>query len=123
MLQTAIEKAIAVYAKEIINEEKGEPALIIAADTIVVGHHGEILEKPRSEAQHFQMLKMLRDTGAHRVATGVCCMAPLESARDPGYNIESHVEETTVYFDPNSETCYVHCAFALLMNFKLPMNC
>ena len=99
VLATATEKALTVYKREINNESKGEPALIIAADTIVVSSSGEILEKPRSEAQHITMLKSLRDTGVHRVYTAVACMAPLESARDPGYAIETAVEETAVTFD------------------------
>lgn len=99
VLETATQKAMDVYKREIDNSDKGEPALIIAADTIVVGHFGEILEKPRSEAQHIQMLTMLRDTGDHKVYTAVACMAPLASAKDPGYALESHVEETTVRFD------------------------
>ena len=104
MLQTATQKARSVYEREINNSAAGEPALIIAADTIVVGHFGEILEKPRSEAEHFGMLKMLRDTGTHRVYTAVACMAPLDTARDPGYALETHVEETSVKFDSS-------CAF------------
>lgn len=47
------------------------------------------------------MLKMLRDEGWHKVYTAVVCMAPLESAMDPGYTMESHVEETSVKFDSN----------------------
>lgn len=101
VLATAMEKGLAVYKQEINNESKGEPALIIAADTIVVSSAGEILEKPRSEAQHITMLRSLRDTGVHRVYTAVACMAPLESARDPGYALETAVEETAVKFDPN----------------------
>jgi septum formation protein len=101
VLATATEKALAVYKQEINNETKGEPALIIAADTIVVSSAGEVLEKPRSEAQHITMLKGLRDTGVHRVYTAVVCMAPLESARDPGYALETAVEETSVKFDPD----------------------
>src|SRR5271170_972590 len=100
VLATATEKAVAIYKKEINNEAKGEPGLIIAADTIVVSHGGELLEKPRNEAQHIAMLKNLRDTGAHRVYTAVACMVPLESARDPGYALETAVEETKVKFDP-----------------------
>ena len=99
VLATATEKAISVYRREVNNEEKGEPALIIAADTIVVSHAGEILEKPRSETHHIAMLKSLRDAGAHRVYTAVACMVPLESARDPGYALETAVEETVVTFD------------------------
>ncbi|KAF1988481.1 Maf-domain-containing protein [Aulographum hederae CBS 113979] len=97
--ETATQKALAVYQREINNTTKGEPALIIAADTIVVSNLGDILEKPRSEKQHIEMLKMLRDGVTHKVYTAVACMSPLESARDPGYALESSVEETTVKFD------------------------
>ncbi len=43
VLATAVQKALAVYKVEINNEEKGEPGLILAADTIVVSSMGEIL--------------------------------------------------------------------------------
>ena len=100
MLETASSKAMDVYKREIDNEDKGEPAIIIAADTIIVSHDGRILEKPRSEAHHLAMLKMLRDQQEHKVMTAVAVMRPLESALDPGYRLETHVEETTVKFDP-----------------------
>ncbi len=87
-----------VYSTQIDNTELGEPAVVIAADTIVVSHLGHILEKPRSEADHIAMLKMLRNSGYHRVYTAVVVMAPLESAREPGYALESTVEESTVRF-------------------------
>ncbi|KAJ5422457.1 Maf-like protein [Penicillium cf. griseofulvum] len=94
------EKAQAVYEQEINNEAKGEPALILAADTVVVDPStGIILEKPRSEAHHLAMLRSLRDAGTHKVYTALVAMAPLASARDPGYAIESTVEETSVRFD------------------------
>ncbi|KAF3481202.1 uncharacterized protein GIQ15_03961 [Arthroderma uncinatum] len=100
VLETAMEKGLAVYKQEIDNEEKGEPALILAADTIVVNPStGEILEKPRSEAQHMEMLMGLRDAGDHKVYTAIVAIAPLESARAPGYAVESVVEETSVRFD------------------------
>ena len=35
----------------------------------------------------------------HKVYTAIAVMAPLESARDPGYALETHVEETGVKFD------------------------
>lgn len=60
---------------------------------------GEILEKPRSEKEHIAMLRNLRDSGDHGVFTAVAAMAPLESARDPGYALETAVEETSVKFD------------------------
>jgi septum formation protein len=99
VLQTAHAKAMAVYKQEADNEEKGEPGLIIAADTVVVHSNGDVLEKPRSEVEHITMLQSLRDSGYHRVYTAVVLMAPLASARDPGYALESATEETLVKFD------------------------
>jgi septum formation protein len=90
-----------VYRREVDNTERGEPAIIIAADTIIVSHKGRILEKPRGEVDHINMLKMLRDEVEHKVMTAVVVMRPLETAVDPGYKMETHVEETTVKFDPN----------------------
>ncbi|EAS32109.3 septum formation protein Maf [Coccidioides immitis RS] len=102
VLQTATHKAITVYQQEVNNLEKGEPALILAADTIVVDiSTGDILEKPRSEAHHISMLKLLRDVMDHKVYTAVAAIVPLESARDPGYALETVVEETKVRFDPD----------------------
>ncbi|MCJ1396039.1 hypothetical protein MMC18_008926 [Xylographa bjoerkii] len=99
VLQTATQKVTTIYAAELNNTKLGEPALIIAADTVVVSLLGQILEKPRSETQHIAMLKSLRDTGVHKVFTAVAVMAPLESAKDPGYALQTSVEETTVRFD------------------------
>lgn len=87
-----------VYSSQLENAELGEPAVVLAADTIVVSLSGQVLEKPRSEANHIAMLKMLRNSGYHRVYTAVVAMAPLTSARNPGYATESTVEETTVRF-------------------------
>ena len=105
MLETATQKALASYRREVEashsrggSDGRAEPALIIAADTIVVGAFGEILEKPRSEPEHVAMLQMLRAHRTHRVFTAVACVAPLESARDPGYVLETAVEETSVRF-------------------------
>lgn len=99
VLQTATQKATTVYAKEVNNVSLGEPALVIAADTAVVSSVGQILEKPRSEAEHISMLTSLRDGGTHRVYTAVAVISPLESARDPGYALETTIETTTVKFD------------------------
>lgn len=100
VLATATKKAQAVYEQEINNETLGEPALILAADTVVVDPStGIILEKPRSEAHHIAMLRSLRDARNHKVYTALVAMAPLASARDPGYAIETTVEETAVRFD------------------------
>lgn len=99
VLQTAEQKCTLIYRQE-IDSDKGEPALVIAADTVVVSPMGDILEKPRSEREHISVLKALRNSGWHKVYTAVVCMAPLESAMDPGYALKRHVEETNVKFDP-----------------------
>lgn len=98
VLNTATQKGLGVYQME-LDSERGDPGIVIAADTVVVSAAGEILEKPRSEAHHVHMLKSLRDGGPHRVFTAVACVTPLESARDPGYAIERAWEETVVKFD------------------------
>ena len=83
-----------------VDRPEGEPALVISADTIVVSSTGQILEKPRSEKDHLAMLRSLcySPSRTHTVYTAVVTMAPLASARDPGYALESHVEETRVVF-------------------------
>lgn len=104
-LATAVKKAQAVYAAEVAKADKAgkgaeEPALVLAADTIVVDvASGAIFEKPRSEAHHLAMLRQLRDMRSHRVYTAVAAMAPLASAREPGYVLETAIEETAVQFD------------------------
>ncbi|KAF2276976.1 Maf-domain-containing protein [Westerdykella ornata] len=108
VLQTASAKALDVYRREIDNSARGEPALIIAADTIIVTHGGRILEKPRNEKHHLEMLRMLRDEGSHKVTTAVAVMAPLESAVDPGYRMETVVEETVVRFDASVTDELIH---------------
>ncbi|KAK0729287.1 inosine triphosphate pyrophosphatase-like protein [Apiosordaria backusii] len=75
-----------------------DPAVVIAADTIIATRSGQILEKPRSEEDHVRMLKHLRDGRFHRVLTGICVMAPKADASHPGYEIRGHVEDTRVYF-------------------------
>lgn len=101
MLETATQKAINVYSATIDDPQKGEPALVLAADTVISTHLGQIMEKPTSAAHHLSMLKQLRDSnnGWHKVYTAVVAMVPLESLQEPGYAMEHHVEETAVKFD------------------------
>jgi septum formation protein len=68
VLETAQQKALNVY-ETTIDSPKGEPALVIAADTVISTQMGEILEKPRNEREHIAMLKKLRDGngGWHKV--------------------------------------------------------
>jgi MAF protein len=72
--------------------------LVVSADTIIVTTGGRILEKPQNEKDHINMLKMLRDQKVHKCFTAVAALAPREDARDPGYNLETTVEETKVVF-------------------------
>ncbi|KAK9245743.1 Maf-like protein [Lipomyces tetrasporus] len=94
--ETASQKALSVYKQEIESED--EPALIIAADTIVLSKN-QIVEKPKSAIDHFRMLQSLRDDDfPHRVFTAVACVAPLAEPVYPGYNLQTHIEETQVFF-------------------------
>ncbi|KAI0996195.1 hypothetical protein K3495_g11983 [Podosphaera aphanis] len=100
VLQTAVRKCLYVYRVALSSAQAAtpDPSLVIAADTIIVTNSGRILEKPRSEKEHFQMLKLLRDQKTHKCYTAVAALAPRDDARDPGYNIETTVEETQVTF-------------------------
>ena len=80
-------------------ESDVEPAIIIAADTIIVSHFGAIIENPLSFADHYAMLKSLRDSEPHKVCTSITVMSPTEDGLAPGYHMESHTEETIVKFD------------------------
>ena len=101
MLRTAKQKVMAVYTAESTRADCAEPALVLAADTVAVTRTGRLLEKPRDAADHVTMLRSLRDGGRHTVCTAVVAMAPLRSARAPGYTLQSAVEETVVRFGPD----------------------
>lgn len=97
-----MQKCLDVYTIVMSNSSVSvaDPSLVIAADTIMVTTTGRILEKPRNENDHIQMLTMLRNQRIHKCFTAVVAIAPRDDARDPGYNIETTVEETQVYFSP-----------------------
>ncbi|KAG9248496.1 acetylserotonin methytransferase-like protein-like protein [Calycina marina] len=103
VLATATQKCLDIYETAVQNTiaSISDPALVISADTVVVSASGLILEKPRSQADHIAMLKILRDQRIHKVFTAVVVIAPREDARAPGYNMETTVEETKVIFDGN----------------------
>ncbi|KAK9455696.1 Maf-like protein [Dipodascopsis uninucleata] len=95
--ETAIQKALSVYKKEV--ENGNEPELLIAADTIIVSKN-QVIEKPKNPMHHFNMLQSLRDDPfPHRVFTAVVCIAPLDEPVYPGYNLQLATEETQVFFD------------------------
>jgi len=97
---TAQKKALAVYQEALEKQKEGEedPAVVIAADTVIATKSQQILEKPKSEQDHIRMLTHLRDTVSHRVLTGICVLAPKHDASHPGYELATHVEETKVFF-------------------------
>ncbi|KAK4659573.1 hypothetical protein QC762_111490 [Podospora pseudocomata] len=93
------EAVLAAQAKpDATKEHLEDPAVVIAADTVIATRAGQILEKPKSEQDHVRMLTHLRDGRYHRVLTGICVMAPKADASHPGYEIRGHVEDTKVYF-------------------------
>ncbi|KAK9450757.1 Maf-like protein [Limtongia smithiae] len=95
--ETATAKALEVYSREV--EADNDPALVIAADTVVL-LGDSILEKPKSAKDHFQMLQRLRDEKLpHKVYTSVVCIAPLREPVYPGYSMYRDFEETQVVFD------------------------
>ncbi|EJP69662.1 hypothetical protein ACQRIT_002561 [Beauveria bassiana] len=98
--ETGRRKGIDVYSKSLETHLNSipDPELVIAADTVIVTREGRILEKPRSEADHVAMLKLLRDSRMHRVLTSVTAIAPREDARHPGYDMATETVETKVYF-------------------------
>lgn len=95
-IQTATEKILAVYRR--ISDDRKEPRLLIAADTIILAGH-RILEKPKDPADHLTMLRALRKQ-PHKVLTAVAVLAPNDDMPvAPGYILKTHLEETTVTFD------------------------
>lgn len=106
--ETAKQKCLDVYQAALAAQEEAandksmpvpaDPDVVIAADTVIVTRDGQILEKPRSEADHIRMLRHLRDSRAHKVLTAVSVLAPKEDATHPGYEHRTHVEETQVFF-------------------------
>lgn len=101
--ETALAEQAAVASGASKAAPPADPELVIAADTVIVSNSGRILEKPRNEADHKEMLKHLRDTRVHRVLTSVWALAPKADASHPGYEIASHTEETKVYFAQESD--------------------
>ncbi|MBR2681990.1 MAG: septum formation protein Maf [Atopobiaceae bacterium] len=72
--------------------------LLVAADTIVWDDNGDVLGKPRDEADACRMLTLLSGR-THHVTTGVCVMAPTSSRAGE----ISFAETTHVMFHPLSE--------------------
>jgi septum formation protein len=89
----ALVKVLAeLKAKEVALRPENAGKIVIGSDT-VVAFDGEVLGKPKDEADAFRMLKMLSGK-KHAVYTGVCF------ARKQGEDFykETRAEKTDVYF-------------------------
>ncbi|KAG5513999.1 hypothetical protein PMAC_000621 [Pneumocystis sp. 'macacae'] len=107
----ASRKALCVYESQV--NTSPPPALVVAADTVVLSG-ALILGKPRSHSEQLATLRRLRDSKRpHKVFTGVAVIVPLRVPIHPGYNLRTHVEESEVTFDSSVSDefleAYVHC--------------
>lgn len=95
---TELVKALAERkAKEVALRPENAEKAVIGSDT-VVAFDGEVLGKPKDEADAFRMLKMLSGK-AHSVYTGVC----IACKKEDGYYIDVRAEKTDVYFEDLSD--------------------
>lgn len=84
-------------AKEVALRPENAGKIVIGSDT-VVAFEGEVLGKPKDEADAFRMLKMLSGK-KHAVYTGVCFA---QNGAD-GYLAKTQAEKTDVYFEELSD--------------------
>lgn len=97
VMETCRQKCLKCYEKVV--DEPDPPALVIAADTIVLAG-SRILEKPSSPDENLQMLRLLRDLETpQRVYTAVATLVPMVEPVAPGYSLNLQYEETRVFFD------------------------
>ncbi|KAK4685448.1 hypothetical protein P7C73_g4703, partial [Tremellales sp. Uapishka_1] len=115
-IATAGEKALEVYERLMVLDDRDPADLVISADTVVVfppesetreggashGEHSEILEKPLSKAE--QMRSLLAMSGRKcEVITGITIIYPIPEA--PGYRLQSISTATVVqFYDNDRET-------------------
>lgn len=91
-------KALAeLKAKEVALRPENAGKAVIGSDT-VVAFGGEVLGKPKDEADAFRMLRLLSGK-AHAVYTGVC-IARMDI---DGYHSRVCAEKTDVYFEELSD--------------------
>lgn len=89
-----IVKDLAVKKALDVSYKMNEPAIIIAADTVVV-HDGKILGKPADEADAKRMLRSLQ-SNTHKVYTGVAIVLKGIGEEDRGTKVIQFSEETKV---------------------------
>ena len=91
--ETLVKALAELKAKEVALRPENAGKMVIGSDT-VVAFDGEVLGKPKDEADAFRMLKTLSGK-AHAVYTGVCFACQGEN----GYRADVRAEKTDVYFN------------------------
>lgn len=85
-------------AKDVAEKNDAKNLIVIGADT-VVAHRGEILGKPKSKEDAFQMIQGFQGD-KHQVYTGV---AILSYDKEGNETIVNHAVKTDVYVNPMTE--------------------
>ena len=91
--ETLVKALAELKAKEVALRPENAGRMVIGSDT-VVAFDGEVLGKPKDEADAFRMLKLLSGK-AHAVYTGVC----FARQNDTGYHTLTRAEKTAVHFN------------------------
>ena len=84
-------------AFEVASRPENAGRFVLGSDTIVA-YGGEVLGKPKDEADAFRMLKML-SSKKHQVYTGVCMLV----CKDGKVGYETKAAKTDVYFNSLSD--------------------
>ena len=95
--ETLVKALAELKAKEVALRPENTGKAVIGSDT-VVAFGGEVLGKPKDEADAFRMLRLLSGK-AHAVYTGVCFAQNSER----GYVAKTQAEKTDVYFEELSD--------------------
>ena len=80
-------------AFEVASRTENEGKFVLGSDT-VVAYGGEVLGKPKDEAEEFRMLKLISGK-KHAVYTGVCIL----TCKDGKVGYETKTAKTDVYFN------------------------
>ena len=92
-------------AAEVASLPVAKGKAVIGSDTVVV-YAGEVLGKPKDEADAFRMLKMLSGK-THAVYTGVC----FACKQGEDFHSDTQAEKTDVYFEELSDA-WIHAYIA-----------
>ena len=85
-------------AMDIVEQSESQTMVVIGADT-VVAHRGQILGKPKSKEDAFEMIKSFRGD-RHQVYTGVAIVSCNTSGIE---RVVNHAVRTDVYVNPMTD--------------------